>query len=331
MNRRQVLTLLGAVIFGPMAGCDAGDEGGDDVPAESPTASPTPTESTPNQQAIERYQSGVETLVAIKGTLDEWAENSVNNLERVKALQDRVATAREDVDAAEEHAGPDGELAAQIEQTKFAADFQELSLAFYEGGLQLIKLQNEANRLGDNELHQRAADTFADARQLTEDLQRVVDDMETVLDELDTDTLDEPSLAYTGDPFDYLDGDDRRLIDGLASYLKGREHIHLAFVQLETGQQYLDADEATQSREAWETGRSHVEAAISTFNTAIDNSYTPEDTRDMSFAFLGIANGLLDAFDKLVAGAKEAEVGNDEDAERLILEGYQILEETFKE
>lgn len=334
MNRRNVLTTLGSLSIATVAGCSGSGGAGSDTPteppADTPTASPSPS-PTPNAQALDRYQAAVETLLEVKDTLDKWTESSVNNIEQVRDLQARVASARDDLDAAEEHAAPDGELIAKVEQTHYVADFQDLSLAYYEGVLQLIKLLSEGTRLGDNERHQRASDTFADARQLTEDLQPVIDDMETVLDELDTDALDEPDLAYTGEPFDHLEGHGREAINGVVSYLEGREYFHLSFVYLEDGQKFMDAEEFTQGREAWETGRSHVETAKSAFNAAIDNSNTPEDLRDTSFALLGVCNGLLDAFDKFVAGAKEAEAGNTDKAQTLIGEGYDILDQTFEE
>lgn len=320
VGRRRFLSTLGALGIGPLAGCS----GGGDTPTERATASATPTPTTPNEEAVEQYEAALEALVQNKGTLEDWAADAFEP-SRVGTFQDRVSEAREALAVAEANADPSRDLMGQIEQARYVADVQELSLAYYEGVDVLFRVISDAKAFGDSELHQRAADSFADAMGVTADLRAVIDDLGAVLEQVDTDALNEPALEYSGDPLDHLDLDDRQAIEGADSYLSGSENIHLAFVQLETGQEHYEKEAFTDTREAWEVGRSKAQASKSAFEAAIDNGYTPQDLRQESIQVLGPIETIIEAFDKFVEGAKEAEAGNGEKANTLILEGFDIL------
>lgn len=323
-GRRELLAAIGSAGLIGIAGCTGGDGG--ETPTDSPTPTPTPTPTTPNQSAVEHYETAIEALIEIKATLDEWAESGSES-DEIGRLQDRVATANEALTAAEADADPSGEFIGRIEQAKLVADFQELSLAYYEAGTVFFELIAEAGELGGNELHQRAADTFAEAKGVLDDARQVIEDMGTVLEEIENETLDEPALEYTGEPLDHLDLADTRAIDGAESYATGYEHIHLAFVQLGAGQEHYENEAFGEAREAWETGRQRAVDSRSAFEAAIDNDFTPQDLQSDSIERLADVETIVDAFEKFVAGATEAEAGNHEKGNTLVREGFDLLGE----
>lgn len=328
MNRRQLLSSLSTFGAAIVAGCSSGGgDGGstpEPTPTESPSPTPSPTPTTPNQEAVDHYEAAVEALIRNKATLEDWAESSFE-ADMVGALQDRVSSAREDLDAAEEAADPSGELIVRIDQARLVADFQELSLAYYEAVNVYFQVLAEASNLGDNELHQRAADTFADAQKVLEDARTAIDDMATVLENLDSDALDEPELAYTGKPLDHLDLTNRRAIDGAESYAVGYENIHLAFVRLEAGQGHYEDQEFTEAREEWETGQQRATDSKSAFESTIDNEFTPQNLQQDSINRLDDVGIIIDAYEKFLEGVEEAEAGNHEKANTLVKEGFDIL------
>lgn len=324
MKRRRLLGTFATLVVPASAGCSGGGGGSTPEPTPTETPSPSPTPTTPNQAAVEAYDSAITALLENKETLDEWAESSFE-ADRVGALQDRVSSAREDLDAAADAADPSGDLIVQINQAKLVADFQELSLAYYEAVNVFFQVVGEASELGDNELHQRAADTYADARGVLDDARQVIEDMGTILEEIDNAVLDEPDLEYTGEPLDHLDLADTQAIDAGESYTTGYENIHLAFVQLENGQEHYEDEEFTEAREAWEAGRQRANDSQAAFEAAIDNEYTPENLRQDSIERLADTETIIDAYDKFVEGATEAEAGNLETANSLIGEGFNIL------
>jgi hypothetical protein len=319
-RRRDFLVAMGAASTVAVTGCTG--NGGGTTPAETTTPSPT----TPNQEAVEHYESAIEVLIETKGTLDAWAESSFES-ERVGTLQDRVGSAREELAAAEEAADSSGDLIARINQATLIADVQELSLAYYEAVNVFFQVVSEAAQLGDNELHQRAADTYAEATGALDDARQVIADMGTALSELDNEALGESELEYTGEPLDHLDLVDMGAIDAAESYALANEDLHLAFVQFEKGQTHSDNEQFSEARTDWETGRQRAADSRDGFEAAIDNEFTPQNLRQDSTTKLGIAETMLEALDKFIEAATEAEAGNQEEASRLFSEGVEILEE----
>lgn len=315
-GRRDFLAAISSVGLVGIAGCSGGGGNG-----ATPTESPTPT---PNQEAVEHYEAAVEVLVDTKETLDEWADSSFEP-EMVGALQGEVSSAREDLTAAADAADPSGTLIVQINQAKLVANFQVLSLAYYEAVNAFFQVVSEASNLGDNELHQRAADTYAEAREVLDSARGVIEDMGTTIDEMDTEALAEPELEYTGEPLDHLDLGDMRAIDAAGRYATANENIHLAFVQLETGQEHYENEEFTAAREAWETGRQRTEDSKSAFEDTLDNEFTPQNLRQDSINKLGATETIIEAYEKLIEAATEAEAGNLRNANSLINEGFNIL------
>lgn len=325
VNRRRFLAALGAASMSPIAGCNGGDDTGGSTPASpTPSPSPTPTPTTPNAQALDHYDTGVDILVRTKETLDEWAADSYED-DRVGELQATVGTARDELEQADEQADPSGDLIDQIDQARLVADFQELSLAYYDGVNVFFQVIAEAKSFGEEELHQRAADSFVDARDVLDDIRTVLDDMGSALDAIDNETLDEPELVYTGEPLDHLDLADRTAIDGGERYAVGYENVHRSFVQLETGQTHYENEEFTEAREAWETGQERARDAKSAFEAAIDNDHLPQNLTQESIRLLSTSETIIEAFEKFVEGGTEAEAGNTDEANDLILEGFDIL------
>lgn len=320
------LITLGTFSLSTLAGCTGGEgeNGSGTTPIDTATPSPSPTPTTPNQQAVEHYNTGIDALLRNKEKLDEWAKSSFES-SLVGTLQDRVSKARAELQSAEAKADPDGSLLVAIGQARLVADFQELSLAYYEGVDVLFQVISEAKSFGDEELHQRAADTFSEAKGVTEDLRTVIDDMGTVLEQINNDALDEPDLEYSGEPLDHLDLTERGAIDGVERYLVGYENIHLTFVQLELGQAHYENEAFTDARKDWETGLERAQQSNSAFATAIDNDYLPQNLNQESIKLLGMTETIIEAFDKFVEGATEAEAGNTEKADNLIYEGFDIL------
>lgn len=326
-KRREFLTsLVSAGIVG-LAGC-SGEGTSDASPTEtaSPSPSPSPTPTTPNQEALDHYEPAIATLIENKETLDAWAESSFEP-EQVTALQDRVSLARDELTAAKEAADPAGELIQQINQATLVADFQELSLAYYEAVNVFFQVISEANQFGNNELHQRAADTYADAGGVLDDARQVIEDMGTVLAAIDTEALGEPELEYTGKPLDYLDLANLAAVDAAERYAGAHEDLHLSFVQFEAGQEHSDNEEFSEARAEWETGLARAEEAKAGFEAVIDNDYTPENLRQDSIGKLSAAETMIAAFDTFIEGATAAEAGNLEEATQLFSEGLDILGE----
>lgn len=324
-TRRDLLAAIGSAGLVSIAGCAGGGDGGD-TPTESPTPTPTPTPTTPNQEAVDQYDTAVESLIENKETLDDWAGSSYES-DMVGTLQDRVSTAQETLTAAEEAADPSGELIVQINQAKLVANFQELSLAYYDAVTVFLEVIAEAGEFGNNELHQRAADTYAESKGMLDDARQVIEDMGTVLEEIDNEALDEPELEYSGEPLDHLDLADTRAIDGAESYATGYENIHLTFVQLEAGQEHYENEAFAEAREAWETGHQRAIDSRAAFESTIDNDFVPPNFRQDSINQLANVETIIDAFDKFVEGATEAEAGNFEEANTLVGEGFDLLGE----
>lgn len=276
-GRRTFLASVGSAGLVSIAGCSGGgDDGGG-----TPTDTPTPTPSTPNQEAVEHYEAAIETLNENKETLEEWAESSFE-ADQVSSLQEQVRSAQEDLNAAEEAADPSGGLIVQINQAKLVANFQQLSLAYYEAVNVYFQVVSEASNLGDNELHQRAADTYVEAVGVLDDARQVIEEMGIILEEIDNEALSEPDLEYTGEPLDHLDLTNTGAIDAAESYAIANENTHLAFVQLEIGQEHYENEEFTEAREAWETGRQGAKDSRSAFEETLDNDYTPQNLRQDS-------------------------------------------------
>jgi len=315
---------------GTVAGCTGGGEdGSESTPTDTATPTPSPTPTTPNQQAVDHYEAAIDVLVQNKEQLDEWAESSYES-SRVGPLQDRVSTAREELDAAGAEADPGSTLMGQIDQARLVTDFQAVSLAYYEAVTVFFQVIEDAQSLGDKELHQRAADTYAKATGVLDDARQVIEDMGTLLDDIDNDALGEPDLEYTGEPLDHLDLADMRAIDAAESYALAHEDLHLAFVQLETGQAHYEKEEFTEARKDWETCRQRTTESQATFEKTVDNDFTPQNPREDSIAKLGVVTGMIDAYDKFIEGGKEAEAGNLEAATILVSEDYNTLDAVFK-
>lgn len=202
-----------------------------------------------------------------------------------------------------------------------------MSLAYYEAVTVFFEVISEASQLGDNELHQRAADTYAEARGLIADVRQVIEDMGTILGDLDTEALAEPDLNYTGEPVEHLDLGDRGAIDAAENYALANENLHLAFVQFQAGQEHSDTEAFAAARTDWETARDRATDARASFEAVIDNEYTPQNLHQDSIAKLDVTETVIDALDKFIQAATEAEAGNQSEAVRLFNEGLSILEE----
>ncbi|WP_143040802.1 hypothetical protein [Halopenitus malekzadehii] len=324
-KRREYLSVLAIGVSSVTAGCNGGGDSSGDTPTSVETASPT-VSPTPNQEAVTHFEAATEMLVENKEQLDEWAASSFEP-DRVSLLQERVTIAREELAAAEENTEQSTTLSIRIDQARLVADFQELSLAYYESVNVFFQVISEAQSFGDNELHQRAADSFVEAQAVLEDARTVIEDMGILLSEIDTGALDEPELEYTGDPLDHLDLEDRRALDGAESYALGYENIHLAFVHLEAGQGHYENEEFIEARKEWETGQERATEAKSEFEAAVDNDHLPQNLNEESIRLIGTAETVIEAFDNFVQGAREAEAGNLEEANTLVTEGFSLLEE----
>jgi hypothetical protein len=316
-RRRPFLAAIGSASTLGVTGCTGNGGGG---------TTPTPSETTPNPEATEHYESAIETLIENKQTLDTWAESSFEP-DRVGTLQTRVGSAREELTAAEEAADSSGDLIARINQATLIADFQELSLAYYEAVNVFFQVVSEAAQFGDNELHQRAADTYAEATGVLDDARRVIEDMGTVLSEIDNAALGESELEYDGEPLDHLDLADMGAIDAAESYARANEDLHLAFVQFQKGQTHSDNEQFSEARTDWETGRERAADSRDGFEAAIDNEFTPQNLRQDSINKLDVSETMIEAFDTFIEAATAAEAGNQEEARRLFSEGVEILEE----
>lgn len=327
MKRRRVLATLGALVLPTAAGCSGGDGTGS-TPTDSPSPTPSPTPTTPNQQAVAAYDDAIATLVETKGVLDGWAADGFDgDAQRLDALRGDVSAARESLDTAKTHADPAGALRPRIDQARLVADVQQLTIAYYDGVLVFWQVLSDARAFGDAEQHQRAADKWSDAGQVIADVRQVIDDMGTVLGDLDTAVLDEPELEYPDDPLDRIDLLDRQGLDAAEEYITAYEHTHLALVQLDEGSTHYEDEAYGEARQAWETGRSHLDEALSGFEAVVDNQHGPQEFHDDSINMLGIVETLIEAFDKFVEGATEAEAGNIETANQLVGEGFNLLSE----
>lgn len=319
-GRRQFLAAAGAVGTAALAGC-GGDGNGNDA---TPTASPTPTATTPNAEAKQRYESAIAVLTDLKATLAEWAASSYES-DAVATLQGKLETAHSDLEAAESAADPAADLVGEIRQATLVANFQSLILSYYEAVNAFFQLLSEAQTLGDDENHERAAQTYAEAHGILDDARNVIEDMGTLLEDMDADPLAAQDLAYDGDPLDHLDLSDRRAIDGAEQNARGNEHIHRAFVQLETGQGHYESEAFGEARAAWETGLQRARSSKAAFEAALDNEFIPENLRTDSSAKLAATETVVDAFEKFVAGATAAEEGNLQTANTHVQEAFELL------
>lgn len=324
-GRREFLAAVGSASIGVLAGCSNGGENGasaTDSATRSPTSSSTPT--TQNQEAVEHYETAIEALINTKEILDEWADSSFEG-DKVASLQDRVSTAREELDAAAAAADQTGELIVQINQAKLVANFQTLSLDYYEAINVFYQVVSDASNLGDSELHQRAAESYTKAKDVLDDARTVIEDMGTILEKIENESLEPTELEYSGEPLDHLDLADIQAIDGAESYVIGNENLHLAFVQLENGQAHYESEAFTEAREAWETGRQRAKDSKAALEKTLDNDFTPQDLRQVGMNKLRYAETLIEAYDTFIEGATEAEAGNREKANTLIAAGFDIL------
>ncbi len=326
MKRRHLISVIPTLAVGTLAGCSGNESAGDPTPTADESPSPAATADTPNEQALSHYDAAVETLVETKSTLDEWAETSYESSE-VETLQASVRSARADLDAAESAAEPSGDLIQQIATVRTVADFQELCLAYYEGVTTAFQVISDAGSFSEAEQHQRAAETYGEAQGVIEDIRGVLDDMETVYATLDNEALAADDLAYSGEPLDHIDLENRQAIDGANQYLVGFENVHLAFVQLETGQEHYESEAFGDARDAWESGLERARAAQSAFENVVDNPHTPQNFREQSIQTVGFVDTVIEAYETLLEGAEEAEAGNHEAANNLVRDGFETLGE----
>jgi hypothetical protein len=330
IKRRRVLTGLATTGLAAIAGCNS--DGSTSTATETPTASPTPTATpttTPNQQALEHYTAAIDTLVQNKEQLDDWADNGFGGESQVLGdLRDQLSQARDDLDRAQD-ADSTGDLVAKIDQARLVANFQELNIAYYDVVETFNQLMGDAQTFAESEQPQRAADKWAEAGQVVDDARAVVDDMETIFDQMDLGVLDEPKLQYTGEAIDYIELGDRRTLDGGENYVSGHERLQLSFVKFDAGSSHYDNEEYAEARKEWESGRSLLEEALASFEAVVDNNHVPERFNQDSIAQIGVVERMIEAFDKFVEGAKEAEAGNVEQGDILVSEGLDIFGEIF--
>lgn len=323
VRRRRFLVAIGTVTI---AGCNSGDDGGS-TPTESPTPSSTPTSTTPNQQAVEHYERAIEELVSNKEQHDEWVANEFDGsvAGNFTLLRDRLETARAELDEAEA-AASSSEFIARIDQARLVADIQELRVSYNDGVLTVVQLIDDGKVLYyEQEEHDLAAEKFAEAKALIDDLGPVLDDFEELLSSYANDLLDEPDLDYSGDPLDYFVLEDRRRLDAVARYAVAYERINLTWVHFYRGTTHWENESWTGAREAWETARTHAREALSSAQAVIDNDYSPDAYHnDVNEQIDGIAT-FIEALDKFVEGGKEAENGNIERGKQLVSEGFDIM------
>lgn len=337
-HRRSFLTTLGVAALIPIAGCsssDTTDDAGGTSPTETPTPTPTPSPNptptpspTPNQQALDHYEQAIELLVENKAQLDTWAtEGFDGDSQTLESLTDAIETARTQLDQAEQHTDQGSELIVRINQARLVTVFQELNIVYYQGVQTFWQLVSDARTLGNNQQHGRAAEKWGQAKQFLSDIRGVLDDMAAAHKDIDNDALNEPELDYSGDLLDYIDLEDRRAVDAAEDYTTAYKQANLAFVQLEKGNAHYENEAYTKARSDWETGRSQLKAALSAFERVVDNDQSPQDFHDDSLIQIGTVETLIEAFDKFVAGAKAAADGNPQKGNKLVGEGYEILDQ----
>ncbi len=328
-ERRRFLSAVGTGGIVLIAGCSGGG-GSESTPTVSPTPTPSPTPTTPNEQALEPYQEAIHALIENKEQLDQWADNGFDgDAQALSDLRDRLSQARDDLDSAEDNADPTGDLVAKIDQARLVANFQELNIAFYDITRTFLQLVDDARSFAESEQPQRAADKWAEAVQAVDDTRSVVDDMETIFEQMDTEILDEPDLEYPGEALDYIEIGDRRVLDSAEDYAAGHESLQRSFVRFEVGFDHYENEEYAEAREEWEAGRSQLEEALTSFEAVVDNDHAPDEFHQDSITQIGVAESMLEAFDKFVEGAKESEAGNVEKGDNLVKEGLDILGDIF--
>lgn len=322
MNRRKLIKSIGAAALVTTAGCTGGDGGGDSTPTSTPT--------TPNEQAVEHYQTGIDALISNKETLDDWAQNGFDGeASDLEALRDTLATAEEALTSAEAAANPNRELADQISQAQLVATLQEGLISFNDLGLQLGSTLDDAGTLQENEQHGDAAEKWGEGAQIANDGKTLFDETKPVHDQINNEVLDEPDLDYSGDLVDYIDTEHRQEIVAVEDYCSGFEMFNLTFVQLEAGFNTWENEEFVEARSDWETGRMNLEDAQSNIQAVIDNEYAPDDMNQVSNDVIGAIEAMFEVFDKFIQATHEAEDGNHEKAQQLVGEGFDILDQIF--
>lgn len=324
MDRRELIKTIGVAAIATTAGCTGGDGGSD----STPTSTPTPT--TPNEQAVEHYQTGIDALISNKETLDEWAENGFHgDASDLEELRDTLATAEEALTSAEEAANPNRELADQISQAQLIATLQEGLISFNDLGLQLGPTLDEAGTLQENEQPEDAAEKWAEGAQIAKDAKTLFDETKAVHEQINNEVLNEPDLDYSGDFVDYLDLEHRQEIVAGEDYCSGFEMFNLSFVQLEAGFNTWENEEFVEARSDWETGRMNLEDAQSNIQAVIDNEYAPDQINRFSNEVIGTIESMFEVFDKFIQATHETEDGNHEEAQQLVGEGFDILDQIF--
>lgn len=207
------------------------------------------------------------------------------------------------------------------------ADVQELSISYYDGLLVFEQLVADGRSLGESEQHQRAADSWAQARQVLVDVRTVVDDIATGHGQVDAAVLDEPDLEDADEPLDLINLQHRRELDAALQYVSGSERTHLALLQLDEGSALYEKEDYEAARTEWDAGRTHLEGAATAFEAVVDNNHARQAFRDDSSAMVDYVETLVEAFDTFVAGATAAAAGDVREGNELVGEGFALLGE----
>jgi len=325
-------SVTGAVALMGVAGCSGDDGDGTDTATATdtetatPTETPTPTATPTPSPAQEHYDEAISNLVDNRETLEAWASGEENRDEQtLVTLQDRLTSAEESLDQAEETA--DADLEERIVQARNVAALQGEILLLYEDAFEFDQKRADAQAFEETEQHERAASTYQEAIDVIDQLRNRIDDIETAYERVEQEGIDEPDLEVSGSFFDLLELGSRADLDPFESLMSGSMRISRAIVRSEEGFTEWENEAWAAARDKWTESRDLLQQARSDFEDVQDSDLAPDDIRQQAIIGIGFTDDLEEAADLYIQATREAEDGNLEEANSLIQDGLAVIGE----
>lgn len=340
-RRRRILRATGLALAVGLAGCtgdgddddDAGDDSngdaGDDSNGDDAGESGDGVDA---EQAQSDYDDAVADLAAASDTLDDWAVDEPDRDDTdVESLRDDVEGARSTLEDAEEIAPED--LLDDVDAALATAEFQSTLLDYHDLAIQFDEVFGEAvthSEAGDSE---SAAPAHEDALGIVDDIEATFQDVRSALDSIDRENWEESNVDVDGDAIDWVPLDDEGETGVIRSFVEGYYNFDSAWVDVLEGLHRIDEsyqgdeDRFDDARERFEDALSHYDEAETQFQNARGNQHADDNIQAVADAYLSDIGETREAFELFVGAAEAAEAGNHQEADTLLQDGNQILED----
>lgn len=321
LHRRHLLRVCGVSAALGLAGCSSGDSNDDGDNGDDGGDNGNENGDENGEEMGESFQEAIDLLVQNADRLAELAgDGGEPAQEDVDELETQLSDAESALDEAEGSAGQN-----RIDAARETVDIQRELIGYQSLAVDWDDSFNTALAYYDNDEYDRTDAELENAMSIVEDIETQIETAQTTLEEADTSALDESSLQYDSEVWEYVGVDSWDEYDAIASFTRGyRQFAQMVGNTVEGENRYL-SEEYQQAENLFGTALGAGQNALTQFESAENNPGTPEDLRPNVIELRGLAEDWLAAIERFEEAAVVAQTGDIEEAEAIYQEGVDLL------